>query len=389
MASGWTTSGIDWTSVTTMRNSRTEDVLRELYLAVNERNYYIYKSQFFDNADEGGALPALDSSGRLRLKQASKYIQDTVKGWLEPQANHINIITLGSRVPLGSVSCYIDETFTPSSASPHSSLRNEYLWGFINLDYTLGGNFETQFSIDLSLLRTPPERINLNWCKMIYDILQPRLKVTTDLWNASYFAGFGFLYRCDPAYLFNDIDANVENCFYIREKNEGQDAVFNDVVTEVNSNANLSLQSVDFNESSLRYQASTATSLEIGTERHYKSFKISGYSQLLDIKDLDYISISLGYYINDPLSIMPYSNMSFSSIRDLIKIENLTQARINTASTVETLKPGDYLVFDDALSVFDFLDIATTPSGVSEQILKNNVFINLNKEGFIKYYTAP
>ena len=40
MPSGWTNSGIDWTSTATMRNSRTEDIMKHLIQATLERDYW-------------------------------------------------------------------------------------------------------------------------------------------------------------------------------------------------------------------------------------------------------------------------------------------------------------------------------------------------------------
>ena len=67
MPSGWTTSGIDWTSVSTMRNSRTEDIVRHLYrLAVNERDYWIrYFTTGFKYTTLDINLPSLDRVGRI------------------------------------------------------------------------------------------------------------------------------------------------------------------------------------------------------------------------------------------------------------------------------------------------------------------------------------
>ena len=374
-----------------MRNSRTEDIVRELYLAVNEREYYIFKAQFYNYSNEGGSLPALDSEGRVRVQQAMKYIQETLTKWLEPESNHINVLSQGVRVPLGSMSCFVDEVYIPPTTSPHKDTRNDFLYGFKNLDYTVSGNLETQYNIDLSLLRNPPQRVDLSWCKMVFDLLQLNLKVNIDLWNATYFTGFGFLYRVDPGYLFNDINQDVENCFYISEKNNGSGDVFNDIVNEINSNANLSMLADAGTKplSELQYSGADNTELVIGSTRTYKSYKIQGFNQLFNITDLSYSSFSLGYYINDPLSIMPYSNVSFGAFIGLVKSEYLTQQRIDSASTSQPIKEGEYLVFDDVLTSFDYLDPLDNNGGTSEQLVLSCIFIDINKEGLLNYYTEP
>ena len=76
MPSGWTNSGIDWTSTATMRNSRTEDIVRHLYLAINERDYWMRLNS--------GEVGSLDRVGRFRTDQQLRYIYSKLKSWFKP-----------------------------------------------------------------------------------------------------------------------------------------------------------------------------------------------------------------------------------------------------------------------------------------------------------------
>ena len=84
MSSGWVDSGIDWDNIT---NNRTEDVVRELYYAVKERDWWI---RYFIGAGLNGFpndilnplidYPTLDD--RVRFDEQLTYINNTVGDWL-------------------------------------------------------------------------------------------------------------------------------------------------------------------------------------------------------------------------------------------------------------------------------------------------------------------
>ena len=88
MPSGWTTSGIDWSSVSTMRNSRTEDIIRELYQAVSERNHWISRS-CYSFRRSGTTFPTIVNDVRLRLENSIQYIYETLRLWFKPNDSYV------------------------------------------------------------------------------------------------------------------------------------------------------------------------------------------------------------------------------------------------------------------------------------------------------------
>jgi len=178
MASGWTNSGINWTSAATMRNSRTENIIREIYLAVSERDHWI--THFTGVSQFGFTTPSIDTTGRIRFEQAYKYIYDVTKKWITPFAD---IDTGGMSLVLGSHSCYLDETapFDPvevinSNFIPF--LPKERWFGIKNLDYSIGGTLESLLS-NLSVYRSSyNSRVDLNFLFLVYNLLNLELKIS-------------------------------------------------------------------------------------------------------------------------------------------------------------------------------------------------------------------
>ena len=188
MPSGWTTSGIDWTSVETIRKSRTEDVVRELYLAVNEFDYWIrafYNPTVYVTNDSG-----IDRDGRMRTENQYYYIYNTVKDWLTPFAD------LPSVGKLKNQCCFLDESssFDPSFTSGNNyspSLPSGRWFGIKNLDYSAGGNLESLLGVDWAILRDDYRgRIDLDFIKSVYLLLTYNLKIS---WGNSYkFSGSNY-----------------------------------------------------------------------------------------------------------------------------------------------------------------------------------------------------
>lgn len=384
MPSGWTTSGIDWTSTATMRNSRTEDIVKELYQAVNERDYYIHRIKFID---KNYIIPILESDVRKRVENMTSYINSTIKGWLTPISDLEDVLIIGNPlINMGSLCCYLDDSYTPANTPPYKDFNTEYLYGFKNLDYTQGGNFETQYSIDLELLRNPPKRVSLEWCKLIYDILQEDLTVSVNNWRVRKHASLGLLFYAYGELFINDINSNDEYFIYISEDNIGEGAVFQDIEDDLNNNDNLTIVFDIFFESDLTYQTPTANTLRITAERSYFTYNISAYSNTFNISDLDPSSISLGYIQVDQLSVAPFSNVLYGFYKDELKQEVLTQSRINDANSSTGLQAGTYYTCDDILTNFDSFNIGSS-QGITTQPTKSSFFINFNKEGFLNYYT--
>lgn len=384
MASGWTNSGIDWTSSATMRNSRTEDIIKELYLAVSERDHYINKVKFININN------ILDPNWRDRMESLTKYIQETVSGWLLP------ILDIGDRLNggvtaqnMGSICAFLDTTDNPVGVDPYYDISRSYFYSFKNLDYTQGGNFETQYGIDLSLLRVPPKRISLEWCSMIYQILQEDLHTSTERWIMQFFQGT-YRYFADGTNLVADIDTAPQYRFIIQDDNKASGQIFNDIVTDLNNNDELELTITTPPKELMSYQGGS-TNLSIETIRSMLAYKIQGESQTFELSDLNTKSIVLGFYRDDRdnLSLLPFSNIQLGLIKDSFFTDTLTQSRIDDATIVHAgVKAGTYHVFEDIKTTFDNFVIGSATGG-STQTVSGSYFVAINKEGFLNYYTEP
>tara|TARA_R110001632_G_C11305626_1_gene414157 strand:- start:76 stop:1125 length:1050 start_codon:yes stop_codon:yes gene_type:complete len=159
MASGWTTSGIDWTSATTMRNSRTEDIVREIYLATHERDFWVQR--WGRNLNFNYTL-----ADNTRMETQLRFIYSTLSSWFTLD---LNPVISGLYVPNQAV--WIDEDNIPTG----TALNNSVNLGVTHYDMAIGGNLETALSIDLGFLRdyssNIPFRVNLFDLFKVYKIL--------------------------------------------------------------------------------------------------------------------------------------------------------------------------------------------------------------------------
>jgi hypothetical protein len=88
MASGWTESGIDWDNLSTQSP---RDVIRELYIAVNERNYWIqyFATGGYNTIDSLDPID-YDVSQRRRTKEQIDYIVPIISKWLQSDSDYRN-----------------------------------------------------------------------------------------------------------------------------------------------------------------------------------------------------------------------------------------------------------------------------------------------------------
>jgi len=392
MASAWTTSGIDWTSDVTMRDSRTEDIIRELYLAVNEREYYMGRVKAMQNEFPNPVIPVLDTVGRTRIENMTAYIQEKVSGWLLPLDEFNDRLNATTRKSVGTLGCFLDEVTAPTGGANDSS--DKYFFTYKNLDYEENGNFETQYGIDLALLRDPTERINLDWAKMIYDILQEDLFVSCEDWKMQVFGGgaIGFLLDGHGNIPNDYLNAN-EYRFYIGEQNDAQSVftdTFQDVENKMNSNNRLQIFFENIFKGKLTYSNTISNGLTMEYDRSYFVFKIEGDSQNFLFSDLDHLALSVGSNFQDALNLLPFSNYEDGLADDRITPETLTQARIDSALFSQSgIVPGDYHVIENLITNFDDFPIPSTDQGGSSVVTEVNSFVKINRENLLRYYPAP
>ena len=183
MASGWTTGGIDWANI---RDNRYEQTVLELYKATHERDFFIRKTAGFPNASQYNP-----PNPKIRLDSQLRFIFDALTNWLtldlaptqadgyiENQAVFID----EGLVPIGlDISNVADwNMFNRRNHLVNTNVFIDLISPQINLqvphyDMASGGNLELELNTDLSFLRnyqvgqraTSP--LNL---KKIYDILR-------------------------------------------------------------------------------------------------------------------------------------------------------------------------------------------------------------------------
>tara|TARA_R110001606_G_C15302991_1_gene642776 strand:- start:27 stop:1190 length:1164 start_codon:yes stop_codon:yes gene_type:complete len=183
--SGWTTSGIDWTNI---RDNRYEQTVLELYKATHERDFFIRKTAGRQNSTQYNT-----PSPRIRLDSQLKFIMDTLTSWLtteltptiadglmENQAVFIDESQIPTGLDLSNSTDY-DLTVRRNNLN-NSNTAIDLSSSQINMqiphyDIAVNGNLETALSLDLSFLRsyqtgvseraTSPDNL-----KSIYDILR-------------------------------------------------------------------------------------------------------------------------------------------------------------------------------------------------------------------------
>lgn len=367
MPSGWTNSGIDWTDETTMRNSRTEDIVRELYLAVNERDYWIRSMS--------NGTSTLDRAGRLRTENQLQYIYTKLRSWFKPMSEYIGSFTFDE-----SESVFIDDTITPQN--PTGDIEELFYFGYDSYNYELNGNLETLISRDLSFLRdylSSSYRLRLEDFKTIYEILNTKLKNRifkysfdgTD-YNVTRFSNTGtqvlarrFMFGNDSDTAPNADSTQATNDFYTHSN-------FNDSIF-VNSpyQGNLELSS---NFSSDVYQTSQKTDLI--------KFSPTGYNtNVFDVDDFDFNSYNYGLVDNDDFGVMPTAAYTLGH-------ETISNKTVNIPITGGFPNGGIYaLLHREAIS--SGIPTYQRPGSRSEQVSEALPFIGLDLEGFLNYYTEP
>ena len=163
MPSGWTTSGIDWSSALNMRKSRTEDIVRELYKATHERDFWVRRWTTKSSNNYSVEFPTIPTQ---RLENQIEFIYTTLQNWLTTDLNPlINTLYVENKA------VWIDENQIPTG----QDFTNTVNLGIPHWDMAENGNLETELSMDLSFLRNYTggliDRISLNDMKKVYDIL--------------------------------------------------------------------------------------------------------------------------------------------------------------------------------------------------------------------------
>ena len=386
--SGWTTSGIDWTSVDTMRNSRTEDIVKELHQAVSERNHWISRS-CYSFRRSGTIFPDIVDDARLRVENSIEYIYETLRLWFKPndsydlQPNYQgqNIFVLPFN---GSVFINFDKTGVTFD-------EDSFYMGYENIDYSLGGDLESIMGFDVGFLRdyTPSSlpRIDLNDLKKVYDILNHRFynrsfDVSFSLQNL----GGGNYSKTGQEIRFNNgSDSNPNWIFYYAIGSKRGDDI--DSLTAKNEFYGDSFSDVSYQ----------TLPLDEGFEvRHDFSSDPYIYSQAfagLGMKATGFDGLSKNITDIDCKTLLYGNKTEVDQFGGVFPLNEFPDGFYTSENKHEnynhTLKPslsGNYCrMTEDQVN-----SGLPTVSGNNLRSYNENErwsFVNFNKEGFLKYYT--
>lgn len=376
MPSGWTTSGIDWTSPSTMRNNRTEDIVRELYLAVNERDYWMRLNS--------GEIGTLDRVGRLRTDQQLRYIYSKLRSWFKPLSEY----NLNSSFTFdNSESVFIDDTITPQN--PINKPSELFYFGYDSYDYELNGNLETLISEDLSFLRdygTYTFRILLDDLHKVYKILNLDLRNRVFDYSHSYSGFTGSTYNVLP--FSNSSAQSFANSFKVG--NDQDDDPENPNSTQANTlfyNQTL-IEYSNFvsNKYTGYWQVLWGNNLEnyiVSQAKHGVKFSPIGFdSSQYEIDDFNFKSFSYGLIDIDDFNVLPTN--AYTVGHEIIENQfvNVPASPIVSFGGVHGFIHKDY--------VTSGLPVATRSGNLNQRSIQDSdaiPFINLNVEGFLNYYT--
>jgi len=367
--SGWTTSGIDWTSPQTMRNSRTEDIVRELYMATLEREKWVAVTS---GSRSVNYIPTITD---FRVENCLRRIYDILKKWFTP-LNEANTYLSGE-------SAFIDPNSVPIQLPSNTNdlYRNYPYLGYDNYNYLQGGNLEALVG-DLSIIRgeVSETRISLTELKRIYDILNLKLK--------------------NRAFSLNQYGHILQNLDYMSSSKQGSEYYQPDETGYPDSSTSVQrfYDSTDYTYDSYSPSFTGLVSSNWTrpfrgqddyyiTSQNYSGFKFdaTGYDQTeYNIRQFDVTSYNYGYmqYDSDIFPVPTYP-LGHSLVE-------------NKYVTVVYDPPSNLLSGEFALINPDFLNsgipiFKPSYSGPRKVVNIHNCqgrpFIDLDKEGFLNYYT--
>lgn len=404
MPSGWTNSGIDWTSVSTMRNSRTEDIVRHLYLAVNERDYWI---SFFNPSwrltTPQRFLPTLDRFGRMRTENQMKYIYETVKTWITPFSS-ITPPASGNFYTLNEA-CFLDDTSpldlnlsTDSNYKPFK-INDRRWYGRKNLDYSQGGTLENILNYDLEIFRNYQyKRVDLDFLKAIYDLLNLDLKISNAYTRltASIQEGQSRVFR----FPLNDNNFNGFSIRLSSAKSWNNSVLNQDGLNENFDLFNAITEETDPPTSEGSYVKSDGLSVSQSAISCTAQLNGSGLSGLSS--DYSYGSYNMQGFNNNQfdmtlsdIEINDYAyTVTFSNFYDYLPFatSNLTLGANIYTPTIENIDGEDFFLYTN-LDPRPWLYATAPPdnSGIRKQEDLRSypvIYLNINnQEGFLKYYT--
>lgn len=390
MPSGWTNSGIDWTNI---RDNRTEDVVKHLYLATNERDHWVRHFSKL-NTDP----PNIDTTGRISTDNALRYIFNTMQRWLLP-FDEFPDVTATPQV-LTNQCCFLDETSSLDPTEVTTEFNDKYSpfkpydrwFGLKNLDYSLGGQLESILGYSLSFLRSAyNSRNTLQLMNFAYDFLQLKLKVANAVSEAYIPSTFspGNGQHFPTPYQYQDNSADFIGFRYevsiASAESSSQDALDNAV--DLFNAASFQYQPAAIFESEEEYRSFTRNNgsgiARLNHHYSYVRYSAQGFDgNTVDMADLEVLLKTCTYNradLSDEFAnYMPQGDWPLGS---------------NSISpTVESVNGLDVVrVTSKIIGSLPYGTIGNPDTDYRDNVTDNAVlpFLSINIEGFLNYYTEP
>jgi hypothetical protein len=390
--SGWTNSGIDWENI---RDNRTEEVVNHLYLATNERDYWV---KHFSNLNS--VISSIDTVGRRTTNDSLRYMFNTIQRWLLPFDEFPNVTT--SPQLLTNQCCFLDELSPLDPLEVTTEFSTDYFpykpynrwFGLKNLDYSDGGELESILGYSLSFFRSPyNSRNSLQFMNFVYDFLQLKLKVAnvfSEAYTPSTFSPGNGRHGQTP-YQFSDTSSDFIGFRYSRRGNVGGSSgdsqtkldlaidLYNADVPQYIPNALLGSKE---DARSFTFNNGNGNAF-FGHEYSYVKYLAQGFDgNTVNMADLEVLLRTVTYNEKDisdeffnymPKGDWPLGDNSISPIVE--NVNGLDVVRV-------TSKINDPL---------PYTTIGTPSIDYRDEVGDNTVipFLSINIEGFLNYYTEP
>jgi len=384
-ASKWN-SDINWDD---LRGQRLDYIVRSIYNATVERDYW-YKvmsvNQFDPRQFVGDEFLNNNTFLNKNTHRELQVIYETFERWLRPYTK-IKTDYDGQVLDMYGLCVFIDlENGTPDQSVivTNTTWGHDKIYGVGNYDYSSGGNLSNLVGYDLSFIEAGYAygTINGDHLRAFYDILNLNLKNRS---NRIVWEGTGAFFR--PKYFrVHQPRAGLLYRGLTRRKIEtvnGDD--YTGLVTAFNnaSYTETGLGAIPITEDPYSFRrnnishSNTLSSTYGGVYIDPAQFKGFG---ITDFENSIYYNIQESQ--NDPLNT-PY-NYTTNSPQSRSAINNNTT--INGFDCLYSILPSDEIQVQSVGPVAFLIDQYTR--SVTRHIY-TQYFIDLNKEGFLKYYTEP
>ena len=418
MASAWTESGIDWNDLS---RSSIRDVVRELYIATSERDFWVrhFGSGGYATTDELTPID-YDATQIWRTKGQVGFILNALSNWLTPSSaptqsgNNTDYAKNGYRgcfidfesgsnyeyTNYGNDSDFLQDYYIPTmlNGSRYTTLIEEIQLGYQSFGKDELGNLETVLNVDLSFLRAFDTNISF---RFTYEMMETVFKVLNHL---------TFVRRCtwrDGGYSGKPAVVAISN-FNTARMSQGGDFAGNSFEQKRNNLYN----SVDCNSSiSIDYNPLlriTGFSLNfwrmtygINGGSSHGSFDVNGLdganfgTDFFDHKSLIY-NLDVAYDFFNDISYKTTFSLPTRPLGHTVRDNPITQLIDEQQGNIDIeVDPNGSWVENSFGRVVNGEvpdSVKTAPPSFGNTvdgyfIEQNMPLINFNKEGFLNYYT--